>query len=1001
MFRPPFQSIAVAVALVLLASVPAMRVAAQEDAAFYAEKIHPLLQTHCFKCHGGEEGERLKAEFRITSHAGLLRGGDFGPAIDPDNPADSLLLEMISYSDDDHQMPPKAKLSDAEIALLTEWVAKGAPYDPALEIAGDPNEHKKRSFTLSDEDRDWWAYRPVSKLDPPKVANADWQENPIDAFVFQKLEAAGVEPNELGAPRTLIRRLSYDLLGLPPTPAEVTAFEAAFSKDADGAWRSLIDEYLSRPQYGEKWARHWLDLVRYAESNGFERDNPKPEIWRYRDYVIAAFNSDKPYDRFVLEQIAGDEIPEPTQASLIATGYHRLMQWDDEPADRKQHVYDVLADNVLVTTEAFLATTLGCARCHDHKIDPLSQKDYYSFMAFFHGVTPYRTEGTLRPWADADELARFDRDRAQRLAAAVKKLSELDIEMTTWLESQGKLELKSNNPAAKVDTFIDDARGTPATWFYTTDQPAPGWEEVGQKANSWNRAQAGFGKVGTPNSHVTTEWNGEQIWMRTDFGLQALPETLVMELYHDEDVEVFLNGAKIFEAKGFVTDYQTIELGEQALNALQTGKNVIAVHCKNSGGGQFIDLSLRSGTINSKSLSEALRRGGVKLKKDLTEHFGRDVVKQWNDFKADADRIRKEVPGTSLNVVTESGPEPDPLQVHLRGSAHAPGDPVEPAFPAVLSGSESGAPTPAAVTAVENLGEKTSGRRLALARWMIAPENPLTSRVIANRLWQHHFGRGIVASSSDFGKLGDAPSHPELLDFLAAELIRQGWSLKNLHRLILTSRTYRLSSAPDSAKLAGDPQNLLHWRFDMRRLTAEEVRDSVLTLSGKLNLKTGGPWVFPPLPAEVLATASRPGAGWPVSTDPSEHTRRSIYVHVKRSLRHQMLADFDQAETDSPCAVRFATTVPTQALAMLNSDFTNRQAELFAERLRSGSAKNPREQISNALELALQRPATEEEIEHCSAMLTTLKNDYQLDDEKALDRLALLVLNLNEFLYLD
>ena len=1026
-----FPLIAVAISL----AVFSLSAFGQDDAAFYREKIHPLLESHCFKCHGG--GDKLKGEFRITSRASLLHGGEFGPAYDADNPSASLLLKMISYQDENHQMPPKAKLSDAEIALLTQWIEKGAPYDPALEIAGDPDEHQRRGFTISDEDRDWWSYRPVRSPEPPMVSDAQWQANPIDAFVYRKLREAGLEPNQLATPRTLIRRLSYDLTGLPPSADEVNDFvrdyKAAHAKDAEtrrredsenaGTGKSpasprpptppsssatqkvyerLIDRLLASPHYGEKWARHWLDLVRYAESNGFERDNPKPEIWRYRDYVIDAFNSDKPYDQFVLEQIAGDEIPNPTRASLTATGYHRLMQWDDEPADRKQHVYDVLADNVLVTSEAFLATTLGCARCHDHKIDPLSQKDYYSFMAFFHGVTPYKTEGTIRPWADAEELAEFESLRKQRLASAEKELAKIEAQLTTYLAENGKLDPpggRSTTPSVK--TFIDDARGTPATWFYVTAQPAPGWKEVGEKVKSWNRAQGGFGTRGTPNSHVTTEWKGDQIWMRTDFGLKELPETLALEIYYDEDVEVYLNGGRIFEARGYVTDYQNIELDSNALDLLQTGKNVIAVHCRNTGGGQFIDLSLRTGVLNARSLPEALRRGGGKLKNDLQQHFGRDLVKAWNDQKGNISRIRKEMPGTPLNVVTETGPEPQPLQVHLRGSAHAPGDPVVPAFPAILSGAHSDEPVAARISPVEFRGSKTPGRRLALAQWMISPENPLTSRVIANRLWQHHFGRGIVASSSDFGKLGDQPTHPELLDFLASELVRQGWSLKKLHRLILSSRTYRLSSTPDSGKLARDPQNLLRWRFDMRRLTAEEVRDSVLALSGKLNLKTGGPWVYPPLPAEVLATASRPGKGWPVSADPKEHFRRSVYVHVKRSLRHQMLLDFDQAETDSPCAVRFATTVPTQALAMLNSEFTNRQAELFAQRLRAGSAKNPAEQISTALELALQRPATEDEITHCQELLATLKKDHGLDRDAALDRLALLVMNLNEFLYLD
>jgi len=986
---------------VILSVAICLKASAQDtgDEQFYAERIYPLLEANCFKCHGG--GEKLKAEFRITSRAGVLRGGELGRAIDLEDPSASLLLAMVSYKDAEHQMPPKAKLAADEIALLQEWIERGVPYDPALEIAGDPGEAGHRGFTLSEDDRNWWSYLPVAPVEVPEVSATGWNENPIDAFVFSQLDEAGLKPTTLASPRTLIRRLSYDLIGLPPTPAEVNAFETAYSTDPDQAWRSLIDDLLGRPQYGEKWARHWLDVVRYAESNGFERDDSKPEIWRYRDYVIDAFNTDKPYDQFVIEQIAGDEIAEPTQASLTATGYHRLMQWDDEPADRKQHVYDVLADNVLVTTEAFLATTLGCARCHDHKIDPLSQKDYYSFMAFFHGTTPYKTEGTIRTWADQTELAAFEKERKQRLTAEQKELTAVETEITTWLKANRRPSPKNSSAATTGSTFVDDARGTPATWFYTTDQPAPGWKEVGEKVKSWNRAQAGFGKPGTPNSRINTEWTSDNIWMRTDFGLKILPETLVLDIYHDEDVEVFLNGVKIFSAQDFVSDYQSIELDRRALDALQTGKNVVAVHCRNKGGGQFIDLALRSSARNTDSLPEALRRGGGKMKSDLQKHFGRDIVKQWNELKDRIARIQKEVPGTPLNVVTEGGATPDPLHVHQRGSAHAPGDAVTAGFPAVLSGMNTDDPAPADARPVEWRGAKSSGRRLALAQWMVDPENPLTARVIVNRVWQHHFGRGIVASSSDFGKLGDLPTHPELLDFLAAELVRQGWSLKSLHRLILTSRTYRLSSAPNSDNLAVDPQNHKHWRFDMRRLTAEEVRDSVLALSGKLNLKTGGPWVYPPLPAEVLATASRPGKGWPVTPDRAEHFRRSIYVHVKRSLGHPMLADFDQAQTDSPCAVRFATTVPTQALAMLNSEFTNRQADLFADRLRTGPDESPRDQISTALELALQRPADEDEVAHCLNLLKTLKHDHGLNDDQALDRLALLILNLNEFLYLD
>ena len=965
-----------------------------EDAghAFYRETVFPLLEANCFECHGG--GDRLKGDFRITSRAGLMRGGHFGPGVNEDDPSESVLLRMVSYEDEDYQMPPKGKLADADLAILREWVERGAPYDPELEIEGEPGE--AAGMVVTDEDRDYWAYRDLSAPVPPDVDDADWEQNPVDRFILARLEEAGLEPNGPATPRQLVRRVFYDLTGLPPSPKEIDSWEAALETDPGQAWRSLIEDLLARPQYGEKWARHWLDLVRYAETNGFERDNPKPHIWRYRDYVIDAFNRDTPYDRFIIEQLAGDEIAKPTEASYAATGFHRLMQWDDEPADRKQHVYDVLADNVLVTGETFLATTLGCARCHDHKADPISQKDYYSFMAYFHGITPYRTEGTLLSWAADAEKVAFEKRREERVSAERKKSAALEAEMLTWIEGSGGAgEAGRDGPEAVV--YVDDARGEPASWFFTTSRPAPGWKEVGERVKNWTRAPGGFGKKGTPNARIGATWDTEAIWMRTTFGATAIPETLVLEIHHDEDVEVYLNGHRIYVATGYTRDYETVKLGRAALDAFQTGRNVLAIHCRQTAGGQFIDASLRTGTTRNDSIAELIRRGGKKLERDLQEGTGRNIVKEWRDTQAKIVAIRKELPGTPINAVTEVA-EPGPMHVHLRGSAHAPGDPVSPAVPVVMTGPDDGQP---GIVPVERYGFRSSGRRLALAQWIAHPENPLTARVMVNRIWQHHFGRGIVPSTSDFGKLGEDPTHPELLDFLAASFVEGGWSIKDLHRLILTSRAYRMSSAPDSANLVQDPSNKLFWRFDMRRLTAEEIRDSILALSGSLNLERGGPWVYPPLPTEVLATASRPGKGWPVSKDESDHFRRSVYVHVKRSLRHQMLADFDQAPTDSPCAVRFATTVPTQALTMLNSAFVNEQAVAFAERLSQGGAVTAREKVTRGLELTLQRSPTPEEIAECLELIDRLRSEHGLDDQAALQRFALLALNLNEFVYLD
>jgi len=957
-----------------------------QGARFYAEKVHPILEANCFECHGGKE--KIRGGLRITSKEGLSRGGDLGPTIDDTHPEKSLLLRMISYEDDDHQMPPKAKLSPGDIEVLRQWTLMGAPYDPALEVAGAPVA-AHRGFAITAESREHWAYRPVK---PPG------QPTDIDGILAARLEKAGLKMNGPAPADQLVRRLHYNLTGLPPTLAQVQEFAAAAKRDGlEKATAAKVDELLANPAYGEQWARHWLDLVRYAETNGFERDNAKPEIWRYRDYVVDAWNNDLPYDRFVIEQLAGDELPEPTQNSITATGFHRLMQWDDEPADREQHTYDVLADNVQVTAETFMASTLGCARCHDHKIDPFSQRDYYSFMALFHGVKPYATPGTIVPWATAAEKAAFAVSQEQRLAQAEGELRAMDAEFNHWLRETGQI--KPGKGEARI--WIDDAQGAGSQWSYRFTEPEADWKETGFRPSGWTKSRGGFGTPGTPGAVIGTEWRTPQIWLLTSFGLTELPSDLTLRIHHDEDVEVYLNGTEIFRAKGYRTDYANTELGETARAALQTGRNTIAVHCRQNGGGQYIDLSLRSGSNGFASIEDALKRGGAELKEAAKARFGKDMAKTRKELAGRIDAIRKEVPGIPLNAVTETAGEPALLQIHLRGSAHALGAPVEPGFPAVLASHSDSNPVPASPIRIEREGFRSSGRRLALARWIASADHPLTARVMMNRLWQHHFGRGIAASSNDFGKLGEAPTHPELLDYLAAQFVASGWSIKSMQRLILNSEAARMSSAATPDGLRVDPGNALFWRYNMRRLTAEEIRDSILVVTGKLNLeRRGGPWVFPPLPEEVVATSSHPGNAWPISPDPLDHVRRSLYIHVKRSLRHPFLADFDQADTDSPCAVRFATTVPTQALGMLNSTFINEQAALLGGRI-DAQPGDLHSRVRTTLSLVTQREPSEGDVRTATRLVERLHSEAGLEERQALDRVALMALNLNEFIYLD
>ncbi len=795
-----------------------------EHVEFFEKEVQPLLKQHCVKCHGGEE--RIQGGLRLTSRGGLLRGGDSGPAVDLEAHDASILLEAINY--ESYEMPPEGKLPEEQLAVLTKWVKLGAPWTPGVE-----DEHEEEEGIDWEQARKYWAYQPPARTAVPAVKNKQWPANEIDHFVLARLEEAGLSPNEPADKVALCRRVYYDLIGLPPTPEEIDAF---VSDDSPGAYERLIDRLLESPHYGEKWGRHWLDLVRYAETNSFERDGAKPNAWRYRDYVIRSFNEDKPYDRFIREQLAGDELADSDRESIIATGYYRLGLWDDEPADREQAYFDGLDDVVSTTSNVFLGMSLGCARCHDHKIDPLPQTDYYRMLAFFRNISPYsnnrdpNSASSQTPIAEVGSTAEVD-------PAKIAERERLQAEVA---ELEAIIEATFTNPEK------DDAR-------------APAIRE------------------------------------------RIIREKLAATLSPEQ--------VKSYREK------------QQKLKTLEGPKTATA-------------LSVR-----------------------------------------------------------EHGPQAKPTHLLIRGNAHAQGAEVRPGFPEVL-----GLPDPAIVE--QPNGAHTTGRRIVLADWIASKQNPLTARVMANRLWQYHFGRGIVPTSNDFGALGERPTHPELLDWLASELVDGEWRFKRMHKLIMTSSAYRMSSRGNDEGLAKDPANELFWRFDMRRLSGEEVRDSILAVSGNLNDKQFGPSIYPKIPKAVLAGQSRPGEGWG-NSPPEEAARRSIYVHAKRSLVLPILANFDLADTDASCAVRYSTTVPTQSLHMLNGDFVNEQAALFAERLRSEHPGDAAAQVRRAIRLTSGRSASEDEVAHDLQFIEQLQQQAELDADRALFGYCLLMLNTNEFLYLD
>ncbi|MEP3481309.1 MAG: DUF1553 domain-containing protein [Fuerstiella sp.] len=828
--------------LCLAAVVPAAHAAGQfadEDVQFFQEKVVPVLKDNCLRCHSGSEPE---GGLLLTTREGFVEGGDSGSAVDFVSHADSVLLQALNY--DGYEMPPTGQLAPAQISAVTTWVEKGLPW---------PSDMKEIEFEaphgppqVNDENKQFWSFQPVAATPVPELGGDI--RNPIDAFIAKKLATAGVKPSKAASADVLIRRMHYDLLGLPPSAQFLTDWTKKLQPigseviDQDQVLL-LIDELLASPHYGERWGRHWLDLVRFAETNSYERDGAKPFVWRYRDYVIRAFNEDTPYDQFIREQLAGDELDQVTPNSIIATGYYRLGRWDDEPADPKLAFYDDIDDIVSTTSQAFLGLTVNCARCHDHKIDPIPQRDYYRMVAFFHNIRRYGV-----------------RSNESVLAASVRE----------------------------IDQQTDEA--------------------------TFKAAQARY------QNQLT-------------------------------DVETKLQRIE----KKIQADLQDVEKEE-----LQYDMNRIPIVAK------------RKGTL-------------------LTD-------KEFNRYKQNFERLQKlrEDKPTGLAsalCVTENIHKVKPVFILTRGNPHAEGDEVTPGFPSILSPPEISIPD-------AGEGAVSSGRRRVLADWIASSDNPLTARVMVNRIWQFHFGRGIVRSSSDFGFQGLAPTHPKLLDWLAQRFVETGWSIKTMHRLVMSSDAYQMSSAGNDDAYAIDPNNDLLWRFDMRRLSAEEIRDSILWANGSLNTqKMYGPSIYTDIPDAVKAGQSRPGSGWGNSS-PEDKARRSIYIHVKRSLQDPLLQSFDSADTDLPCPVRFVTVQPTQALGMINSEFINKQAQVFADFLKSQTTDRT-QQIQMALNRVTQRTATDLEVQHGHELMTSLQSEHGLSSGQALKYFCLVALNLNEFIYLD
>jgi mono/diheme cytochrome c family protein len=777
-----------------------------------------VLEQHCVQCHGGD---KTKGGLNLATRDGLMKGGETGPAISKAQPKESFLLKTVRHEEDPPMPHKKDKLSGAAIRVLEAWVTGGTPYARPLKIKP---EEKPAGFTISEEDRRHWAFRPVQRTPPPSG-----QGHPVDAFIRAGLEARGLELSPEAKKETLLRRLTFDLVGLPPTPQEIDAF---VNDRSPSAYERLVDRLLASPAYGERWGRHWLDLARYAETDGFEHDAVRPHSWRYRDYVIAAFNADKPYDRFTREQIAGDELWPGDPEALTATGFNLLGPDMVDSSDQIQRRHNTLNDMTDTIALAFLGLTMGCARCHDHKFEPISQRDYYSLQACFTPAMFRRDEPIPTP----DVRAKFEKATdAYHAQAAVRALAELEAPVRTALRERKLVKL---SPEAR------SAHETPAE-----------------------------------------ERNGEQA--------NLVLETQAMVTISDKDLNTAFTGELAADRKKLLEEVKRLPKPEPLPKAM----------------------ALANGSSRPKSF------------------------------------------------------------VLVRGEYSQPGDEVPPAAPTVLGASPfTPAPTP----------------RTALANWLASPENPLTARVLVNRVWQHHFGRGLVGTPSDFGTHGQKPTHPELLDWLASEFMAQGWSIKRLHKLLLMSDTYRQTSAPTGesarAAAAGDPENRLYWRMNRQRLEGEAIRDSLLSISGQLNSRMGGPSIFPPIPKALFEGAK----GWSENDHRHDYSRRSIYIFARRNLRFPFLEVFDAPDGNLSCPSRERSTTAPQALTLLNAVEVTTAATATAERI-AKEARSEEARVTLATRLILGRAPQSGELALARQFLA----------RSPFSEFCRALFNLNDFIYVE
>ncbi len=892
---------------------------------FFESKVRPIFATQCSGCHGGASP---RGGLVLGTPEGIAKGGDSGAILNKTNPDESRLLQVISYHSN-IKMPPTGKLKDQQIADITEWVKAGAPMpggSAVISSAPAPGA-KKKEFTK--RQKEWWSFQAIQNPKVPEVQNKAWVKDPIDAFVLSKLESKGLTPAKPADKIALIRRATFDLTGLPPTEKEILDF---VDDRSPGAFAKVVDRLLASPRYGERWGRHWLDVARYADSTGADEDHRYPYAYRYRDYVIQAFNKDLPYDQFVREQIAGDLLPakdgKVNRDGIIATGFlsvgPRLIAEQDKP----KMLYDFIDEQIDVTTRAFMGLTVGCARCHDHKFDPILQKDYYSLAAIFANTKGFKKigDGGVSQMYFAPLV---DKPVADAYEAHQTKLASKKREMDILVEEQQEVYFARYAP--KLADYMAAA--------FRICHEGESEEKLAEKLQLDPAILRKWLEYLPGNAENRPHMAG---WYKADRkNLQAV-------------------------IASFVTEYQKGQrLWEEALD-----KWKVKVAKANADGKTPPDRP-RSKEARSRFFSEVVSGPFALEAKERQKIWPADVWAKYKQLEGEYAQLKKSSPPEPemANAVTENDQYVE-QHLFIRGDVHNPGEVVPRRFPVILAG--------------ENQAsiEKGSGR-IELADWLVRKDHPLTSRVFVNRVWQWHFGEGLMRTPSNWGLMGERPTHPELLDFLAQRFMEKGWSVKQLHREIMLSSTYQMSSEITKEQSEKDAANRLWSRFPRRRLDVEEIRDGMLALDGTLDYTMGGTL------QKGFGTDGENAEGR-MSIKPEKEKRRTVYLPLRRSNLPTLLNLFDFGDATTTGEGRANTNVAPQALFMMNSNFVTECAKTLASQIHT---------IEDAYVHVLNRKPSKDEVSSVNDYIQSVA--AKRSQPAAWESFFRILLSSNEFIYVD